>query len=101
VTRTFWISFADEEGFLGVCVIDVTEADVAWAVAQKPLPPTARPGAEWLAAAIQLAWTYGCNPGGGCGLQEIPTASPLPRNRLLTDAELQLFGSDGEPPVVH
>lgn len=84
--RTYWLSFADETGSLGVCVVDVTEDDAA---KERPrLPPTAMPGAEWLAAAIRLSWMYGCNPGGNVGLQQIPTSTPVPRNRLLTDDEV-------------
>jgi hypothetical protein len=97
VTRTFWLSFADEDGFRGVCVIDV-DADEAAAI--KPELdarfPKHAPGAEWQAAATRKTWQYGCNPGGQVGFAEIPPETPVPRNRRLTDAELKQWTT---PPV--
>jgi hypothetical protein len=41
---TWWISFADEGGLLGACVVDA--------------------GAEHIEDAVAEAWRPGCNPGG-------------------------------------
>ncbi len=117
-TRTYWLSFVDPDRpsgqkFLGVCIVDVTDADVR-AVRDEVRAkfPTARDGAEWIAAASRCAWTHGCNPGGEIlsvwlndpkqdprdGSQSLravmmPDAlDDLPRNRLLTFPELEAWG---------
>jgi hypothetical protein len=91
VTKTYWLSFVDEhrpagERFLGVCIVEVTEADAA---AVRPrLPPQAQPGAEWIAAAMRKAWRLGCNPGGTVASYELPGSAPASAmNRLLSADE--------------
>jgi hypothetical protein len=84
--KTIWLSFADESGHLGVAIVDVTAAEAA---AEKPfLHPNAGPGAEWLAAALRITWHLGINPGGNVQATIIPSTEPLPRNVLLTKADL-------------
>jgi hypothetical protein len=92
--KTFWLSFVDtDRGFLGVAVLDVTEADaVAAKVLIDRLFPQHRPGAEWVAAAQRRAWQLGCNPAGQVQFTELPPDHPdtarVPRNRLMQKAEL-------------
>jgi hypothetical protein len=97
--RTFWLSFTDEtrqEGsqFLGVCVIDVTDADVEL-VRQRleRTHPYHAPGAEWLAAAIRKAWRLGINPGGAVAGFDITPADDItvPRNELLSEDILKKY----------
>jgi len=95
--RTFWLSFTDPDRpagsrFLGVCVIDVTEAE---ATAARAAHPQAAPDAEWIGAAMRHAWAAGCNPGGQVGSIEItdaPEAARAPRDRLLSKSELAALG---------
>ena len=97
MTRTFWLSFCDNERpagnqFLGVAVVDVTEEDAADMLAELDLRfPKHGPQAEWIAAAGRLAHLYKCNPGGEVLTSEVPTDIPVPRNRLLQKDELEAF----------
>jgi hypothetical protein len=99
--RTFWLSFSDPElpngeQFLGVALIDVTDADAATAIVQlRAKFPAAAPGAEWIAAAIQCAWDMQCNPGGEILTIDVTgehEADKVPRNRLLSKADLSDLG---------
>lgn len=80
--KTFWLSFCDKERpkgeqFLGACIVDVTDQDAAEAAIDVALGfPNARPGAEWVAAALKKAWRLGCNPGGEVAHHEIPADNP-------------------------
>jgi hypothetical protein len=97
VTRTFWMSFADEDGFRGACVIEVDAAEAAVAKADIDVRfPRHAPDAEWMAAAMTKAWQYGCNPGGQVQFAEIEPTAPIPRNRLLQEAEVKQWT---HPPV--
>jgi len=107
-TQTWWLSFCDPdrptgEQFLGVVIVDVTEADVVAATpsvtarrAQFGLPPFAPDAWElWMAAAVRLTHYWACNPGGEVASLRIDDApefpardAQLPRNRLLTKPEL-------------
>jgi hypothetical protein len=99
--RTFWLSFGDPdrpkgEQFLGVAIVDVTDADAARA---KRLVmarfPHAHSGSEWIAAAGQVAWATGCNPGGQILTIDVTgehETDKLPRNRLLSKADLSDLG---------
>jgi hypothetical protein len=97
-TKTFWLSFTDPDRpkgdqFLGVAVVDVTDADVARAAATVAKRyPNAQRGAEWIAAAIKKAHAMGCNPGGQVATMEMPRAWPkfktCPRNELMSRARL-------------
>lgn len=99
MTKTFWLSFCDDERpkgeqFLGVAVVDVTEEDAADAFGDLSLRfPHAQPGAEWLAAAVRKAHETGCNPGGEVMSMEMPPEWPdfgtCPRNKLLSKARLR------------
>lgn len=93
MTKTFYLSFADDDGFRGGCFVDVTDEDAA--ACRPRLLPQSQPGAEWLLAAVRAAHLHGCNPGGGVMCAEIPPdkLAQLPhafeRYRLYTEAELQ------------
>jgi hypothetical protein len=109
--RTFWMSFThgDTGTFLGVAVIDVTEAEAAAAKRDIDVRfPQHAEGAEWMAAAQRKAWQLGCNPGGEIGFIELPPDHPttirVPRNRLLSKEELVEGGyaeRQGGDHVVH
>jgi hypothetical protein len=90
VTRTYWLSFADDTGFLGVAVVDVDDAEAR--AACQFLLPQSLPGAEWICAATRKAHEVGANPGGQVLVADLSHESAawrakLPRNRLLTEAE--------------
>src|SRR5438094_10123196 len=99
MTKTFWLSFSDPdrpkgEQFLGVCLVDVTQADAD--AARRDLArrhPQAQDGAEWLAAAITKAHRLHCNPGGEVMSFEVPPDVPeaamYPRNQLLSREDLE------------
>jgi hypothetical protein len=103
MTRRFWLSFVDParpegEQFLGVCIVEVTEAEAAdaKAIIDRQFPQHAE-GAEWIAAATRKAWAMGCNPGGEVATADITDATPpegvtLPLDRMLQRAELQALG---------
>jgi hypothetical protein len=106
MTRTFWLSFTDPHRpvgsqFLGVCVVDVSTADAALArqvFAQEK--PFAKPGSEWIGAALRRAWQCGANPGGEVATLDIsdaPEAATAPRDRLLGRVELVALGL-ADPP---
>ena len=94
MTRTFWLSFVDPDApegqrSQGVCVVDVTEEEVAAMTPEiDTLFPQRREGAEWIAVAMRKTWYLGCNPGGEVAFAEIPSTRPVPRNRLLVGDEL-------------
>jgi hypothetical protein len=101
--RTFWLSFTDPdrpkgEQFLGIALIDVTDADAARAKTEVAARfPHAREGSEWIAAATQVAWAMGCNPGGEMLTIDVTgeyDTDKLPRNRLLSKADLNDCGID-------
>lgn len=97
---TLWMSFSDPdrpvgEQFLGVCVIDVTDAEAAAAVPRmRAMFPKAKDGAEWLFVAMERSHQLGINPGGSVGSAETPRdvfdqKSPgCPRDRLMLKPEL-------------
>jgi len=94
VVRSYGLLFVDPATgqYLGGCVLDVT---VEQAADELPsLPPTAMPGAEWLAAAVRRAWAVGANPGGQVAIAELPpdVAATLPRDRLMLLPELEERG---------
>lgn len=83
--RTYWLSFADHTGFLGVCLVDVDEEDAeAERDRLRVQFPHHAEGAEWIAAAITMAHVMGCNPGGEVQSMQIDSGVLGPRNRLLT-----------------
>lgn len=106
-TQTWWLSFCDSdrpEGdqFLGVVIVDVTEADAAAghraATARRAefghTDPLAA-GLDWMTAAILKTHRTGCNPGGEVGAVRIDDApqyptkgAGLPRNTLLSKRDL-------------
>ncbi len=80
--KVFWLSFCDNhkpagQQFLGACLIDVTaeEADDA-AIDILIGFPFAKPGAEWLGAAVKKSHRLGCNPGGEVASVEIDPTNP-------------------------
>lgn len=91
--RTIWLSFADETGFLGVAVVEVSAADAATMLTEIDARfPGHAPGAEWIAAASRVAYRHGCNPGGQVLASEVVASIPVPRNRLLQRDELDALG---------
>ena len=66
MNRLWWLSFADTDGFRGVCLIE----------------------AATMRDAVRVAHLLGCNPGGEVVGQEIPEDDAdnrsLPRGQLLT-----------------
>jgi hypothetical protein len=100
--RIYWLSFVDDDRppgsrFLGVAIVRVTEdhaAELRDELAERF--PNARPGAEWIAAAVRRSWRLGCNPGGEIATSEIPEED-WPRveaylGRLLSTADLDRAG---------
>jgi hypothetical protein len=88
---TMFLSFADENGFRGACVVDVTDAAIAAAVPE--LLPQSRPAAAAIIAALREAHAQGCNPGGAVLAAPIPPWTfariNYPKNRLLTRAMVE------------
>lgn len=78
---TFWVSFATEEKFLGVAIIDM---DDATATAEAVIEETIR---------------LGCNPGdGSVQVQRIPASERIPdrfKNRLLDRDEVAHLSATG------
>jgi hypothetical protein len=84
MTRTFWLSFADParpagEQFLGVCIVQVTDADriVAHELVTARFSHAAA-DADWIAAATRKAHALGCNPGGQVMSVDITADWPPP-----------------------
>jgi hypothetical protein len=101
--RTYWLSFCDgsrAEGaqFLGVVVVDVTEAEAAAALADIDREcPGHRDDGGWIAAAARKAHAQGCNPGGDVAAVRYPEAfaaglAGLPRGQLLQVDALRALG---------
>ena len=103
MTRTYWLSFV-EPGveFLGVAVVDVDEDDLAEAkerlrnlATMDGRPLNADDNAGWVLAATMVARQMGCNPGGEVMSLDVTKNPPVvPRNRLLSKADLVAFGHD-------
>lgn len=73
--RAFWLSFVDpdSEQNRGVCVVEVSDEEVAAAKADIDARfPRHAPGAESDAAALAKAHALGCNPGGEVASWEMP-----------------------------
>jgi hypothetical protein len=104
--RTFWLSFCGPkvsehvDSFRGVCVIDVSEAEAFLAREHMTKRfPHAPPGGEWLGAALNKAWKLKCNPGGdvnGFDVTGQPEMDLVPRNMLLSRADLELLGQSAK-----
>jgi len=67
-TRTYWLSFCDNdrpEGqrFIGACIVQVTLSEALTALASRP-DMRDRVEGPWIGAAVLKAWALGCNPGG-------------------------------------
>ncbi len=106
-TRTYWLSFCDDDRpvgdrFLGVVIVDVTEAEAIHALEQwerrRGSPMRDLETGPWLAAAMATCWQAGVNPGGAVQSLRIDDApgfaalSPrYPRLRLLCRAELEVI----------
>lgn len=106
-TKTFWLSFVEQDQFLGVAIVDVTiEEAAAMFTEQLDRFPNARPGAEWFGAAIRKAWQHGCNPGGQVGCADITEriTPETPRYVLMQKDELRqrgFLGHEDETPSQH
>jgi len=102
--RTYWLSFTDRDRprgqqFLGVVVVDVSEADRAEALATwnqtHDQPMGDRIDGPWIAAAMRACWRAGVNPGGAVAswrLDDHPDfasySARYPRLQLLSRAEI-------------
>jgi hypothetical protein len=100
----FWLSFVsptrpEGDRFLGVCLIEVSEAEVeAMRAAWAEKFPQARVESLPLFAAMRKSWVMGCNPGGEVGTTELPEWHPArwwPKHRLLLRAEILLLEQQG------
>lgn len=103
MVRTYWLSFTDSDRpkgrqFLGVLVVDVTEADAAEALALRPTMHDQNEG-PWIAAALRAAWKAGVNPGGEASSVRIDDepayAARYPRLTLLSRADIDALD---QPP---
>ena len=76
---TYWVSFATDDEFLGVTIIDMDDEE-----------PTAM-------NVVKKTIELGCNPGdGGIQVQRIPDEIPERfKNRLLTQDEVALLNAGG------
>lgn len=99
--RTFWLSFCDPDRpkgrrFLGVCVVDVTDADIeaARTIARVKFP-LAGEGADFIGGAMVAATRLGCNPGGEIAYTDVTDCEELyrayPRGVLMDRAAIDLF----------
>ena len=98
--RTFWLSFADDSGHLGVCVVDIKAEEAAASRGMIDVMfPQHLEGAEWITAASSKAYAMGCNPGGEIlSIEVSPTRSrSMPRNRLLSKQEVLQFSAPLSP----
>jgi hypothetical protein len=89
--RTFWLSFGDPDRPKGEQFLDAARAK-RLVMARFP---HAHSGSEWIAAAGQVAWATGCNPGGQILTIDVTgehETDKLPRNRLLSKADLSDLG---------
>jgi len=78
--QTVWLSFADENRFRGVTIVDVTKSEIN------------REGGKWIMAAIEKTIALGINPGPDTSVlgRKIPQEDNIPetlKNRLLNEAE--------------
>ena len=110
VTQTWWLSFNDGERFIGVAIVDV-DADDADEAEDFIRERRAERGlvtgvidehAKYIGGALRVAHLMGCNPGSEVhatrldnapGFIERDAAGKLPRNRLLSKAELERVGA--------
>ena len=94
-SKFFWLSFADDAGNLGCCIVAVTEEEADAALEQITQAfPHAAPGAEWIAAAAAKAWEMGCNPGGEMLATPIPDTRNFPLYRLMSKAEAKTLAGE-------
>ncbi len=75
MNKFFWLSFADDSGFLGAAIVEAPN----------------------IIAAIQKAWELKINPGGEVKSLELPGATedkllPFVPNYLYSKAEIQALG---------
>jgi hypothetical protein len=80
---TFWVSFANDDEFLGVAIVDHDDADSDSATIVQTI--------------VRKTIELGCNPGdGGVQIQRIPDEIPERfKNRLLTEDEIDLLNAGG------
>lgn len=112
-TRTYWLSFTDSERsrgqqFLGVVIVDVTDADVLDAIVAWMRTHTASMAdpieGPWLAGAIRQCWKAGVNPGGEVASMRMDdhpdfgTYGPrYPRLQRLSRAEIAALSPNEDP----
>ncbi len=99
MTRTYWVSCCDSrpEGrqFLGVVIVEITEAEAA-EIGAEPFPA----GDPWIKAIARKMWRLECNPGGQLGIMDVTehhAADPrvladTPRHVVLGEAQLRTLG---------
>lgn len=94
--RTYWLSFASEQGFLGACVVDVTEEQAAQVLKDVPEIYDKEEG-PWVVAAARVAHREGCNPGGEVAawrFDDVKTGVDYPKNVLMSRADIERLESD-------
>jgi hypothetical protein len=89
--RTYWLSFADEEHFLGATIVDVTEAerDAAAVDLAARFPRHDPIRGPWIAAAVRKTHELGINPGGQVISGRLASTDPRPRNTLFSRQEAE------------
>lgn len=103
-TRTYWLSFCDDDRprgdqFLGVVVVDVTADDAAIALAMHPSMHDQENG-PWVVAASLAAWHAKVNPGGSVASVRIDgdaRSAGYPRLTLLSRADVAALEPQGKP----
>ena len=108
--KTFWMSFADGDKpkgqqNLGICIIDVTEAEAAeeraWLESSAFKHTYNKELGPWIGAAARKAHRLGCNPGGEVASFDLSDhedqdwVQSLPRNQLFTGAEAEALSRQG------
>jgi hypothetical protein len=96
-TKTFWLSFADANGFGGVVIVDLGKDEIG---AERSIGfiHTSHPGSRsmpWVIAAIRKSIRLKINPGPDYSIaaQELPP-NEIPeqfKNRLLAAADVELL----------
>ncbi len=92
--KSFWLSFADDNGFLGACVVDVEAPEDPACLCEVC---KSSPNAGWNLAAVRKAHQLKVNPGGDVRIMELnrdlTMTDLLPRNKLLTKDQVKALGA--------
>lgn len=98
-TRIYWLSFADDTGNLGCCVIKVNEMEMAEDRMDDEFGESDVEERYWIGAAIRKAWRKECNPGGEVQLirlddkkEFVGKENVYPYDTLMTKEEAMRLG---------